>query len=254
MVRRPLILVSSSTQKEGYEFADASISLSNRYPEAVAAAGGIPVIAPCLVSKETIAEMLSRCDGVMLTGGDDVQTKLYAADLPPEIAKKAGPPEPERDVVELQLIDEVFAQRKPLLAICRGHQILNVALGGTLIVDIPSQLKSDVDHRQMERKMDPVHTVTLTEGSQLERVTGKRKLGVNSTHHQAIGKIAGLLKPTATSDDGIVEAMELKDKTLLPFLVSVQFHPERLYDRYPEFLKLFNAFVSSCADARSKKV
>jgi putative glutamine amidotransferase len=254
MARRPLILVSSSTQKEGYEFSDASISLSNRYPEAVAAACGVPVIAPCLTSKESIAEMVSRCDGVMLTGGDDVQTKLYATDLPPNLAKKAGPPEPERDVVELQIIDEVFAQRKSLLAICRGHQILNVALGGTLIVDIPTQIKSNVDHRQMERKMEPVHTVTLTDGSQLARVTGKQKLSVNSTHHQAIGKIAGLLRPTATSDDGIVEAMELKDETLLPFLISVQFHPERLYDRYPEFLKLFSAFVSSCANARFKKV
>ncbi len=254
MMRRPLILVSPSTQKEGYEFSDASISLSNRYPEAVAAAGGIPVIAPCLTSKESIAEMVARCDGVMLTGGDDVQTKLYAENLPRQIAEKAGPPEPERDVLELQLIDQAFAQRKPLFAICRGHQILNVALGGTLIVDVPTQAPSKVNHRQMEKKMEPVHTVTLTEGSQLARVTGKQKLGVNSTHHQAIGKIAGLLKPTATSDDGIVEAMELKDENLLPFLISVQFHPERLYDRYPEFLKLFNAFVGSCANARSKKV
>jgi putative glutamine amidotransferase len=174
--------------------------------------------------------------------------------MPKSLADKAGPPEPERDVAELQIIDEVFAQRKPLLAICRGHQILNVALGGTLIVDIPTQLPGPVNHRQMERKMEPVHSVTLTPQSQLAKVTGKQKLNVNSTHHQAIGEIAGLLESTALSEDGIIEAMELKDKTLLPFMVSVQFHPERLYDRYKEFSKLFNAFVGSCADAHSKKV
>jgi putative glutamine amidotransferase len=254
MLDRPLILISSSTQKEGYEFADASISLSNRYSDAIVAAGGIPVIAPCIISKETLSLMVARCDGVMLTGGDDVQTKLYAVHLPKHLADKAGPPEPERDVTELQLIDEVFAQRKPLLAICRGHQILNVALGGTLVVDIPTQLPNALDHRQMERKMEPVHSVTLIAQSQLAKVTGKQKLEVNSTHHQAIGEIAGLLEPTALSEDGIVEAMELKDKTLLPFLVSVQFHPERLCDRYKEFAKLFSAFVDSSAEARSKKL
>ncbi|MDB6028065.1 MAG: gamma-glutamyl-gamma-aminobutyrate hydrolase [Verrucomicrobiales bacterium] len=254
MGQRPLILVSSSTQKEGYEFADASISLSNRYSEAIVAAGGIPVIAPCLAAKEIIAGMVARCDGVMLTGGDDIQTSLYAPDLPKKLAEKSGPPEPERDVAELQIIDEVFAQRKPLLAICRGHQILNVALGGTLIVDIPTQVPGALNHRQMERKMEQVHTVTLTPGSHLARVSGKQKLSVNSTHHQAIGQMAGLLKPTATSEDGIVEAMELKDEQMLPFLISVQFHPERLYDRYKEFLALFNAFVGSCAETHSKKV
>lgn len=254
MADRPLILISSSTQKEGYEFSDASISLSNRYSEAIVAAGGIPVIAPCLTTAEPIRGMVARCDGVMLTGGDDVQTSLYSSKLAKELKQKAGPPEPERDVAELQIINEVFTQRKPLLAICRGHQILNVALGGTLIVDIPTQLPEALNHRQMEKKMEQVHSVTLTAGSQIARVTGKTKLGVNSTHHQAIGEIAGPLQPTAVSDDGIVEAMELKDQNMLPFLISVQFHPERLYDRHKEFLKLFKSFVGSCADARSKKV
>ncbi len=254
MGKRPLILVSPSTQKEGYEFADASISLSNRYLEAIVAGGGAPVVAACVTSKDALAEMVARCDGVMLTGGDDIQTGLYAPNLPKELADKAGPAEPERDIAELHLIDEVFAQRKPLLAICRGHQILNVALGGTLVVDIPTECPSAINHRQMEKKMEPVHTVALTPDSLLAQVTGKQQLSVNSTHHQAIGEIAGLLKATATSEDGIVEAMELKDKSALPFMISVQFHPERLYDRYKEYLQLFRTFVGSCAQTRSKKV
>src|SRR5688572_18587262 len=103
----PLILISPSTEHKGAEFDDSSISLSNRYSEAVANAGGIPVVIPCLQSRKAVAEAVSHCDGVILSGGDDVQTKIYAPDMPKELAEKAGPAEPERDVLELMLIDEV---------------------------------------------------------------------------------------------------------------------------------------------------
>ena len=245
--RAPLILVSPSTEKKGIEFDDASISVSNRYFHAVIAAGGIPVTLPCTDSKELVAEYVARTDGVLLTGGDDVQPQLYAENLSPALAKKMGPTEPERDVLELNLIDEVFRQQKPLLAICRGHQILNVALGGTLIVDIPTQIPDALDHRQMQRKCDPVHSVALTPDSDLAKCVNGEKLDVNSTHHQAVGEIAEPLRAVAISADGIVEAMELKDKTMLPFLVSVQFHPERLFDRYKHFGKLFSSFVDACS-------
>jgi putative glutamine amidotransferase len=239
-------------EKRGSEFADASISVSQRYFAAVMAAGGIPLALPCTISKELAAEYINRADGVLLTGGEDVQTKIYAPDLPAEIAAKAGPPEPERDILELHLIDEVFRQRKPLLAICRGHQILNVALGGTLIVDIPTQVPGAINHRQMDRKGEPVHSVTLTRDSDLAKCLCCEQLHVNSTHHQAIGKVAAALQPVAKSEDGIIEAMELKNKTMLPFLLSVQFHPERLFDRYKEFIKIFESFVGASAALTSR--
>ena len=253
MNRAPLILVSPSTQRQGVEFSDASISLSNRYAQAVIEAGGVPVILPCTDSKELVAEYIRRTDGVMLTGGEDVQPKIYSPRLPENLAKTIGPIEPERDVLELLIIDEVFRQHKPLLAICRGHQILNIALGGDLIVDIPTQIPAAINHRRTNRKCDKVHEVALTPGSLLAKITGERTLGVNSTHHQAVGRVAKPLRVTAKSPDGIVEAMELKNPGLLPYLLAVQFHPERLTDRYKEFLQIFKSFVGSCVSAAQKK-
>ncbi|MBA4147170.1 MAG: gamma-glutamyl-gamma-aminobutyrate hydrolase family protein [Verrucomicrobia bacterium] len=250
-MKRPLILVSPSTAQNGSEFADASISLSNCYFEAVLAAGGLPVAIPCVSSREVIAEYVNRCDGVLLTGGDDVQTNIYAPDLPAELATKAGRAKPIRDILDLLLIDEVFRQRKPLLAICRGHQILNVALGGTLIVDIPTQIPGAIDHRCMERKDEPVHSVQLTSGSDLSKCLGCKVIQVNSTHHQAVGEVAEAFTIVATSEDGVVEAMELKDKSMLPFLISVQFHPERMIDINKKFGKLFSSFMLvSAAESR----
>lgn len=243
MSKRPLILIAPSSQRSGVEFDDASISLSNRYTQTILAAGGVPFISPCLTSKKDVAESVARCDGVLLTGGDDVDPRLYSKKLPGDLLKTISDVEPERDVFELLLIREVFRQRRPLLAICRGHQILNVALGGDLIVDISLQVPSALNHRQMDLKSEKVHEVTLTPDSALAKVTGKRMLGVNSTHHQSVGRVAKPLRVTALSSDGIVEAMELKDFGLLPYLIAVQFHPERLADRYKEFLQLFESFV-----------
>ena len=243
----PLILISPSTQRQGVEFADASISLSNRYAQAILAAGGLPLVLPCEPGAALAAAFVQRADGVMLTGGDDVQTKLFAPKLSAKLARTVSPPEPERDLLELQLIDEVFRQRKPLLAICRGHQMLNVALGGTLVVDIPTQLPHALNHRRMDRKTEPVHDVALTPGSQLAALLGCSKIGVNSTHHQSVGRVAQPLAISAHSEDGVIEGLELKDAGQLPYLQSVQFHPERLYDRYPKFLELFRSFVRACS-------
>ncbi len=250
----PLILISPSTQRQGVEFSDNSISLSNRYPEAVIQAGGVPVIIPCTASKKLIAEYVRRADGVLLTGGDDVQPQLYSARISERLAKTVGAIEPERDVLELQIIDEIFRQHKSLLAICRGHQILNVALGGTLIVDIPTQLPKSINHRQMNRKCDKVHEVILTPDSLLAKVTGRQILGVNSTHHQSVGRLAKPLRITGKSSDGVVEAMELKNDGLLPYLLSVQFHPERLVNRYREFQPIFRSFVCSCTSVSTKNI
>ena len=249
MQTAPLILITPSQQRAGVEFADASISLSNRYTQAITDAGGLPLVLPVTATSEQVRACVQRTDGVVLTGGDDVQPHLYDRNMPADLAAKVKDIEPERDELELRLIAEVFRQRKPLLCICRGHQVLNVALGGTLIVDIPTQLPHALNHRQMGRKMEPVHDVEITPDSQLAALTGERKLGVNSTHHQAVDRVASALRVTARSADGVIEAMELNDSALLPFLQSVQFHPERLYDRYPKFAELFQAFIKAAAEA-----
>jgi len=246
MQRRPVILIAPSTALKGEEFADASISLSNRYADAVIAAGGLPLIFPATTDRSVGLESVQRCDGVLLTGGDDIDPRLYARELPEELAKTLGPLEPDRDRWEAGLIAEVFEQHKALFAICRGHQMLNVALGGTLVVDIATQVPGALKHQRSDRKMEPVHEIQIAPDSLLARVTGKQALGVNSTHHQAIGTVAGALRVVAQSPDGVIEAVELKEPGRLPFLLSVQFHPERLIDSHEAFMLLFTNFIAAC--------
>ena len=221
---------------------------------AVVAAGGLPLTLPCIASRETLAECMRHADGVLLTGGNDVNPKLYADRLPTNVQKTVMAARPERDLRELILVDEIFRQRKPVFGICRGHQMMNVALGGTLVADIPTQAPGALEHRRYDKKGEVVHEARLTQGSMLAKIAGKQSLGVNSTHHQAVGRVADPLTVTAAADDGIVEALELKRENagLLPYFMTVQFHPERLAGRYPEHQELFNCFVRACAWNRSR--
>ncbi len=238
-----MILISPNVEKHGDEFGDLSTSLSDTYQQALLGVGSIPIALPATVSREVIAECVSHCDGVLLTGGEDVEPRLYSNGLPPRLQ-------------EIVLVDEAFRQRKPLLAICRGHQMLNVALGGTLVVDILSQLPRAVNHRRPDKRSEVVHEVRLTPGSLLAKITGRQKLGVNSTHHQAVAKVAPPLKVTAMSSDGVIEGLELQPGAGggLPFLLSVQFHPERLVDRYPEHRAIFRVFAQACVLSRKNNL
>ena len=247
MTKRPLVLVSPSTQKCGVEFEDSSISLSNRYGAAIVAAGGIPVVFPGGAEMGMTSAAVERCDGVLLTGGNDVETALYASNVPGALLNTVSEPDRARDLLELELIDAAFRYRKPLLAICRGHQMLNVALGGDLIIDLRTQQPHALEHNRPDCKDGIVHEVTLTEDSLIARIMGRERLGVNSSHHQAAGKVPGSLQVTGRSSDGMVESLELRDASWSPFLLAVQFHPERLVQKHPHFLKLFKFFIRSCS-------
>ena len=252
---RPTILISASTEKRGAELGDLSMSLSMNYPLAIEAAGAIPWLLPCVPDRDFIHESVARCDGVLLTGGDDINPEVYADAVEPELRKTVEPEAPERDLFELMLLDELFRQRKPLLGICRGHQLINVALGGTLVVDIARQLPGAMRHSQPERKYEIVHDIEVHAGTLLEKSTGEAKLGVNSTHHQAIAQLAKPLRANAVSKDGIIEGVELEPAAgpLLPFLMAVQFHPERLFARHGEHLELFKSFARACRSDRRRK-
>ena len=249
MQSAPLVLVTPSTEEKGVEFYDYSLSLSQTYLDAITIAGGLPVVLPCAPSPKLVAEYVRRCDGVMITGGDDLQPELYAAKISPELRKTVGRTDAQRDLLETLVVKECFAQQKPLLAICRGHQILNVTLGGTLFVDIPSQVKTSINHVRLTQKDRVVHDVTLESGSMLAQVFGKTVIGVNSSHHQAVKDVARPLKVTGRSSDGIIEVLELReeDAGLMPYLLGVQFHPERLVRGYPEYTELFRGFTVACA-------
>jgi putative glutamine amidotransferase len=233
---------------KGDEFGDMSLSLSETYQQAVLSAGGVPLTMPCLSEPGLIRECVERCDGVLFTGGDDVEPRLYTRRLSRGLARTVTVAAGGRDLRELLLVDEVFRQRKPLFGICRGHQLINVALGGTLVVDIRRQLPRAINHRRMDKRSEIVHEARLTGDSMLARITGTQTLGVNSTHHQAVGRVARPFRATARSDDGVVEAMELRreDTRWLPYFMTVQFHPERLAARHPEHQALFDSFVRAC--------
>jgi putative glutamine amidotransferase len=263
MAQLPLILVTPSSEKRGVEFHDTSSSLSFRYEQSVLEAGGIPVVAPMTTERAVLAEALRRVDGVLLTGGDDINPALYVKKLPAAVRKTVAMPDDggARDLRELILINEIFEQRKPLLAICRGFQMVNVAFGQALIVDIPKQLPGAVNHAGKDKAGEALtHEVPLTAGSLLSKITGRKTLGVNSSHHQGVLEPAEPFAAVARTKDGIVEAMELKPETLngsngspqLPFFLGVQFHPERLANKHAEHRAIFSQFVKACAGKNNR--
>ncbi len=243
---RPLILITPSTSPAGAEMADHSTSVSSRYLDAVLAAGGVPVSLPLTTDREVLADAVAQASGVLFSGGDDIDPRRYWPEVQEALLATCDLAEPARDVMELALLAEIFRQRKPLLAICRGHQLVNVFLGGTLYVDLPTQVASAVAHNQMDLRNDVAHQVDLPADSRFAAISGTTTLGVNSTHHQAIHRLASPLRASATAPDGVVEAAELGSEGLglLPWFQSVQYHPERL--AAPEHARLFRAFVEAC--------
>ncbi len=250
MAKLPLILITASTEKKGVEFGDVSQSLSENYPRAVIAAGGLPLTLGTIANRKLISEAVRRCDGVLLTGGDDVSPELYVRQLSVKMRRTVGATDAPRDRLEIFLIREVFRQRKPLLAICRGHQLLNVALGGTLVVDIRLQVRGALNHVRLDKKSAVVHEVELTPDSLLAKIARGRKLGVNSSHHQSVDRVAKMLRVTGRSPDGVVEVLELSAAAAgkLPWLLAMQFHPERLAGQG----NIFRSFVRACARGHGK--
>jgi putative glutamine amidotransferase len=256
MKKRPVILVTPSSHQRGAEFADTSLSISNYYALAIQAGGGLPLVVPLSLTAAEIDQCTRLVDGVVLTGGDDVQTGLYVKDLPARLKRRAGVPDPGRDWFEITLLNAVFRRRKPLLAICRGQQILNVAFGGTLWVDIATEVPGAFRHRQPQGANKPVHKLELLPHSRLAKIARGLAMAVNSCHHQAVRELARPFRATGLSLDGIIEAFELapEEENLLPYLLAVQFHPERLYDRDDISKRIFCDFIRACGRGGEGKV
>jgi len=209
------------------------------YVASVEQAGGRARI---LEVSESPRKLLNELDGILLTGGGDVDPVLYGESRHDTVEDA----EPGRDEFEIDLATRAVAEDVPLLAICRGAQVLNVAAGGTLVQDIPSQVSSDLPHTIQEPKNAVAHDVRITPGSRLERALGPRvdashTCRVNSRHHQSVGKVGAGLSASAVAADGVVEAIERGDRT---FCLGVQWHPENFW-RTQEFAPLFEAFVEA---------
>jgi putative glutamine amidotransferase len=218
-----------------------SISINEAYLQAVVRAGGMPLMIPLDVTDEALRELLPRLDGVLFSGGGDVEGARYASDAHPQIREV----QPDRDRVEILLVEEAIHLRKPFLGICRGIQVINVALGGTLFPDIPSQLPEALKHDyypDWPRDYE-AHAVTLDPDSRLATILGLAQLEVNSLHHQSIHQPAPGLWITAYAPDGIVEAVELPGH---PFGIAVQWHPEWMQD-HESMQALFRAFVQAAS-------
>lgn len=192
--------------------------IAQNYISAIESFGGMAILLPYTESEESIEKFAKICDGFLFAGGPDIEPWRYGE----ERLDTCDLSEPLRDSVELSAFPKLFATGKPILGICRGLQVVNVALGGTLYQDIPTQINSSVVHRNQSQP--PSHSINIVKGSPIEQYLNSDKATVNSYHHQAIKRLADGLRVMATSDDGIIEAAYMPNKR---FFWIIQWHPER---------------------------
>lgn len=234
---RPRIAVAGVTREWD---GQTRVGVNANYVRAVLAAGGLPIILVPELSREETVELFGECDGLLLTGGEDVDPCHYSATPHP----KLGTVDPRRDTNELALVAEARARDLPILGICRGIQLCNVAFGGTLIQDLASQRPSQVNHDSPSTRDARSHSVTISDHSRLAEVLGVTSLDANSFHHQAVDQIGPGLVVSAVAADGVIEGIESADSH--EWILAVQWHPEELALQ-PDAadLKLFSALVAA---------
>ncbi|MBR6800259.1 MAG: gamma-glutamyl-gamma-aminobutyrate hydrolase family protein [Eubacteriaceae bacterium] len=215
-----------------------------RYTTAVEFAGGIPIILPLTDKYEDIKELVTVLDGIILTGGEDVNPSYYGE----EKESFCGKIVPELDAMEDVLFKESLKQNKPVFGICRGCQFINASLGGTLYQDLPTQRPSDLTHQLPSSDIRFSHKITAEEGSLLHSILGTTSFDVNSFHHQGIKDLAPGLVPIGYADDGLIEAVYMPSKN---FVFGVQWHPEFHFDHDPISQQLFKGFLDACRETKS---
>jgi len=193
------------------------------YVRSVLAAGGVPIIVSPLLGPSYAMRALDGVDGLLLTGGEDIDPAWYGAAPSPRL----NPPSRERDLFELALFAAARQRELPILGICRGIQLVNVALGGTLFQDLPSERPGPVAHDPGGARDARSHEIRLEEGSRAARALGRTAFSVNSFHHQAVDRLAGGLIASGWSGDGLIEAAESPAEA--PWLLAVQWHPEEMH-------------------------
>jgi putative glutamine amidotransferase len=221
------------------ETESARQNLNRSYVWAVEQAGGVPIILPVTTEPEVIARYLGVLDGLLLSGGVDIDPSCYGQEPHPQL----GEVDTDRDATELPLLRQALAEDVPIFAICRGIQSLNVAMGGTLYQDLPAQFPSDIQHYQSKigkPRHEFMHEISLAPDTRLRSVIEAECMPVNSFHHQALLDVAEGLIVTAHAPDGVIEAVESPTHR---YLVGVQFHPEDTAPCDENSRRLFSAFV-----------
>lgn len=238
---KPVIGLSCSTSTDPGARPVRRYSCPEPYVRRVEEAGGIPILLPT-ADPARVPLLLALVHGVVLIGGDDVDPSIYGAAPHP----KLGDVDPARDAFEIAIARRAAADALPAFGICRGCQVMNVALGGTLVQHIPGEIEGALPHAG---RYDAAHDVAVTPGTRLHRLLGKTRVAVNSHHHQSIGAPADGFDVTARTSDGVVEAAELPGHA---FFLGVQWHPERMPDAEAT-RRLFRAFLEA-AVARARSV
>lgn len=237
-------LIDKATLKDGER-----LYLKTAYITAVEKAGAVPMIFAPLRERVDITTLMGPVRGLVLVGGNDVDPGLYGQQPHPS----TRPMSARRQEWDFELIRYALACRLPLLAICAGHQELNVFLGGTLLQHVPEQTSGQIVHIRaadlIRQGREQEHPVVIAANSRLGRLIEAGEIMVNSSHHQSVDRLGHGLRPVAFSGDGLVEAMELMAPGINQFLLSVQWHPERLIHR-PEHLALFTALIEAANDYR----
>lgn len=243
---KPLIGITTANQNNAHGWPYYVAYHAN--VAALVRAGGLPVLIPNGLADDVTREIYERLDGVLLPGGGDVDPELYG-ETQHELTKKV---DKVRDALEVKLAKWAVADDLPVLGICRGHQILNVALGGRLVQDVGTMVETDIVHDMpftMARN-SILHEVNVEADSKLATILGKTTVPVNSLHHQAVVETGPNVRVTAYAPDGMIEAIELPDKY---YVVSVQWHPEDLVNDHEAAQRLFKSFVDAAKERMSSK-
>ena len=217
------------------------------YMKAVENAGGLPVMLPLTADRDELHEAYGLCDGLLFTGGHDVSPDIYG-----EVRKEnCGTACEDRDSMECYLMDRCLDDDKPFLGICRGIQLMNAHLGGTLYQDLPTEYACKVEHHMSPPYDRKAHTVDVLENTVLASIIGCGIHEVNSYHHQAVKELSPEVTAMAVSEDGLIEAIAVRDHR---FAIGVQWHPEFSYINNEESQKIITAFVEECRKGRSTKL
>lgn len=249
----PVIGITASPKEDAGLVAERPLGGFARadldYVDGVAEAGGVPLIVPPATGLRAVEALLDRLDGLLLSGGTDLGPDYYGEQPVPEL----GPTIPERDACEMILLRMAMRRRIPVFGICRGMQILNVALGGTLYQDLPSQCGGSIKHSRVAPKWQPVHKAEVRRGSWLGRVAQGLRVEVNSYHHQGIKTLGRGLEASAVSTDHVIEAIEWRDMSER-WLFGVQWHPEGMRGTSPIHQNLFEAHVRAAERHARRRV
>ncbi|MBQ8685456.1 MAG: gamma-glutamyl-gamma-aminobutyrate hydrolase family protein [Clostridia bacterium] len=220
--------------------AERFTGVRHNYCSAVERAGGVPLLLPYAEEDETVARFIEACDGFLFTGGADVSPERYQEAAKPTCGER----QIYRDEMEFSAFSKAIRTHKPILGICRGAQVINVALGGTLFQDISSEISRSIPHRQSEPYSVYSHEINVVPDTPLYALTGgKTRIQTNSFHHQAFKTLGKGLTVMATADDGVVEAAYLRGER---YLRAYQWHPEGLYDIDEHNRKIFENFIDAC--------